>query len=190
MKSDPMSYLKAQREGMSPKEALEIGKKHGNAELANHTFPIHTPRVYAVKQVNPPSNEGCTKCLGKSWGTLGMCKKHTPIVSIAHMGFWRWLWVHVSLQVYSPSVIIEATKIALKKALKYVLLAIIIIEILYLAGSVLLTGLDRSAVAHCNNLVDQSTQGLIGYYVTKNDHDMCASYNIQIDAPIGSAHEQ
>lgn len=77
------------------KTGVDAVKKRALDHLKDMDDALQGKFVITKLDMNMPKSlslSWCDECV-KDWGEIGLCKKHTKIHTIKHMGFKRWLKV-------------------------------------------------------------------------------------------------
>ena len=114
----------------------------------------------------------CKNCL-EYWGGFGFCKRHSPYHTVAHMGFWRWLWVGA----------IKSSKVLKVSVLPLILKTVASVVFFVLFLYLLNIWIDKQEIVTCKKLNSYS-QTYPLFYMTETGKAVCDGHGVYIDAPV------
>ena len=115
----------------------------------------------------------CKQC-DPLFGGLGWCKRHSPYHTIAHMGFWRWLWVWI----------VKSGKMIVVSVLPKIIKVVVLMVFAFVLTIIINSGLQKQELVTCQKLAQQAQTHAPFFYLTKIEKSMCDDLGVIIQAPV------
>lgn len=116
---------------------------------------------------------GCKNCI-PHWGNIGLCKRHTPIHTIQHMGLFRWAWVWV----------VHGGKMFIGTVLPKIIKLVVVTVLVAIVTGIAIIGARKQQVVICNELQSYSQTHAPYFFLTPSEKAMCDGLGVTIDAPV------